>query len=77
MPNALTMKPGAGRKASPPVRDRTQALPTTTNDAATAKFKDTLAGSERDVGGGARGPNWLRRRYPAKPAGGAARKAVF
>lgn len=77
MPNAWTMRPGAGRKAAPPVRDKKRALPATRMDAAAAGVADDLAGERRDVNGEDRGPAWLRRRYPPRPAGGADRKTVL
>jgi hypothetical protein len=76
MPNALTMKPGAGRKTAPPKRGKDQALPTTTMDAAAVKFRDDLAGEDRDIAGEKRGPAWFRKRYPPKAAGGARRTSV-
>lgn len=77
MPDALRMKPGAGRRAAPPVRSKRQELPPTGMDASTTEVRDTLAGEARDVNGEERGPKWLRKRYPPKKAGGAARVDVF
>ena len=70
MSNALTKGGGAGRKASPPVKKKTQALASKHDDASAVQTADTLHGAGNDVQREARGPNWLRSKYPPKRAGG-------
>jgi hypothetical protein len=61
MPNAWTMRPGAGRKAAPPKRDKPQAWAGRHYvDANAAQVADTLRGAEGDVLHEQRGPAWLR-----------------
>lgn len=83
MPNALTMRPGAGRKAAPPKRPtRGAATPsketTQRYDAQAVHDADTLGGDARDVAKERRGPPWLRERLGGEPdAGGTKRVTVF
>ena len=77
-PNALRMGGSKGRPAAPPKgKGKPQALPGERQvalDANQVKVSDQLAGERRDVNGGTRGPEWLRRRYPPQAAGGAGQK---